>query len=187
MIKILINPSKYNRFFSLQTQIKSFILSISMAVIKLETKINAPVEQVFDLSRSIDLHTKSTSKSNEEAIAGRTSGLINLGETVTWRAKHLGVRQTLTSKITAFERPTHFRDSMVRGIFKRIDHDHFFEETGNGQTLMRDRFDYAAPLWILGKVADVLFLEKYMTEFLLERNRMIKAIAESDKWQEFLI
>ena len=157
-----------------------------MAVIKLETTINAPVERVFDLSRSIDLHTKSTSKSNEEAIAGRTSGLINLGETVTWRAKHLGVRQTLTSKITEFERPTHFRDSMVRGIFKRIDHDHFFEEFA-GATLMRDRFDYDAPLWILGKIADVLFLEKYMTEFLRERNRMIKEIAESEKWRDFLI
>ena len=181
MIKFLINPSKYNRFFSLQTQIKSFILSNTMPVIKLETKINAPIERVFDLSRSIDLHTKSTSKSNEQAIAGRTSGLINLGETVTWRAKHLGIRQTLTSKITEFERPNHFRDSMQRGIFKRIDHDHFFEEIEVDKTLMRDRFDYDAPLWILGKIADRLFLEKYMTEFLQERNRMIKEICRKRK------
>ena len=157
-----------------------------MPVIKLETKINAPVEIVFDLSRSIDLHTKSTAKSNEKAIAGRTSGLINLGETVTWRAKHLGVRQTLTSKITAFDRPNHFRDSMQRGIFKRIDHDHFFEEIEAGKTLMRDCFDYDAPLRILGKVADHLFLESYMRRFLIERNRMIKEIAESERWREFI-
>ena len=170
----------------MQTQIKSFILSITMPVIKLETKINAPVERVFDLSRSIDLHTKSTSESGEEAIAGRTSGLINLGETVTWRATHFGVRQTLTSKIVAFERPTHFRDSMQRGIFKRIDHDHFFEEIADGKTLMRDSFDYDAPLWILGKIADVLFLENYMTRFLQERNQMIKEIAESEKWREYI-
>jgi ligand-binding SRPBCC domain-containing protein len=157
-----------------------------MPVIKLETKINAPVERVFDLARSIDLHTKSASKSNEEAIGGRTSGLINFGETVTWRAKHLGVRQTLTSKITHFERPLHFRDSMQKGIFKRIDHDHFFEKTENG-TLMRDTFDYDAPLWIFGKIADRLFLEKYMTDFLIERNRLIKEIAESEKWKEFIL
>lgn len=157
-----------------------------MPVIKLETKINAPVERVFDLARSIDLHTKSASKSNEEAIAGRTSGLICLDETVTWRAKHLGVRQTLTSKITIFERPFHFRDSMLRGIFKRIDHDHFFEEIENG-TLMRDEFDYDAPLWILGNLADFLFLEKYMTNFLIERNRLIKEIAESEKWREYVV
>lgn len=157
-----------------------------MPVIKLETKINAPVERVFDLSRSIDLHTKSASESNEEAIAGRTSGLINLDETVTWRAKHLGVRQILTSKITMFERPFYFRDSMQRGIFKRIDHDHFFEEITGG-TLMRDKFDYAAPLWILGNLADFLFLEKYMTNFLIERNRLIKEIAESEKWREYIL
>lgn len=157
-----------------------------MPVIKLETKINAPIERVFDLARSIDLHTKSASASNEEAIGGRTSGLIELDETVTWRAKHLGVRQTLTSKITIFERPFHFRDSMLRGIFKRIDHDHFFEEIADA-TLMRDRFDYDAPLWILGNLADILFLEKYMTKFLIERNRLIKEIAESEKWKEFIL
>lgn len=157
-----------------------------MPVINLETKISAPIERVFDLSRSIDLHTKSTSKTNERAIAGRTSGLINLNETVTWRAKHFGVYQTLTSKITQFERPFHFRDSMERGIFKRIDHDHFFEEIAGG-TLMRDKFDYAAPLWILGNLADLLFLEKYMTRFLQERNRLITKIAESEKWREYII
>lgn len=157
-----------------------------MPVIRIETKINAPIERVFDLARSIDLHTKSASESNEEAIGGRTSGLINLGETVTWRAKHLGVRQTLTSKITIFERPFHFRDSMQRGIFKRIDHDHFFEEIDGG-TLMRDVFDYDAPFWFLGKLADILFLEKYMTNFLIERNRLIKEIAESEKWREYVI
>lgn len=158
-----------------------------MPVIKLETKINAPIERVFDLSRSIDLHTKSTSKSEEEAIAGKTSGLINLGETVTWRAKHLGVRQTLTSKIVALERPFHFRDSMQKGVFKRIDHDHFFEEIENDVTLMRDCFDYDAPLWILGKIANRLFLENYMMDFLTERNRMIKEIAESEKWCDYIV
>lgn len=157
-----------------------------MPVIKIETIVSAPIERVFDLSRSIDLHTKSASKSGEEAIGGRTGGLIDLNETVTWRATHLGVRQTLTSKITQFDRPFHFRDSMVRGIFKRIDHDHFFEEIADGKTLMRDRFDYDAPLWILGKIADILFLEKYMTDFLIERNRLIKTTAESEKWKDFI-
>lgn len=84
-----------------------------------------------------------------------------------------------------FERPFHFRDSMERGIFKRIDHDHFFEEFADG-SLMRDKFDYDAPFLILGKIADFLFLEKYMTRFLIERNRLIKEIAESEKWREYV-
>jgi ligand-binding SRPBCC domain-containing protein len=156
-----------------------------MPIIKLETKINAPVERVFDLSRSIDLHTRSTSRSNEKAIAGRTGGLIELGETVTWEATHLYVKQNLTSKIVAYDRPNHFRDSMQKGAFARLDHDHFFEEIEEG-TLMRDVFDYDSPFWIFGKIADVLFLEEYMTRFLKERNKMIKNIAESDGWKNFI-
>nr|MBA3694517.1 SRPBCC family protein [Acidobacteriota bacterium] len=98
---------------------------------------------------------------------------------------HFGITQKLTSKITAFERPKHFRDSMVTGAFRRFDHDHFFEQSGE-QTLMKDVFNYDSPLGILGKIADALFLEKYMREMLAERNCLIKKIAESDDWRKFL-
>jgi hypothetical protein len=65
-----------------------------MTTIHLTTKINAPLKTVFDVSRNIDIHQQSASKSNEVAIAGVTSGLINLDETVTWRGKHFGVYLT---------------------------------------------------------------------------------------------
>ncbi len=156
-----------------------------MPIIKLETEINAPVERVFDLARSIDLHKDSMSKYDERAVAGVTSGLINLHETVTWEAVHFSVRQRLTSRITAFERPRYFRDSMVSGAFKRFDHDHYFEEIG-GQTLVKDVFDYDSPLGILGQIADLMFVESHMREMLLKRNQIIKAAAESDDWRKFL-
>ena len=57
-----------------------------MAEIYLKTYINADIRKVFDLSRNIDFHQQSTIKTNEKAIAGKTGGLIELGETVT---KHL--------------------------------------------------------------------------------------------------
>src|SRR5262245_31855607 len=98
-----------------------------MPTIELITIIAAPVERTFDLSRSIDLHTESTSATGERAVGGATSGLTGPGQEVTWRARHFGVWQSLTSRIVAFDRPAHFRDSMVRGAFRRFDHDHFFE------------------------------------------------------------
>lgn len=156
-----------------------------MPIIKLETTINAPIERVFDLSRSIDLHADSMSHTNEKAVAGVTKGLINLGETVTWEATHFGIRQRLTSKITVCERPTKFGDTMVSGAFARFDHDHFFEEI-NGQTIMRDLFDYDSPLGILGNIADFLFLENYMKNLLIARNDLIKQVAEGDEWKKFL-
>jgi len=156
-----------------------------MPIIKIELTVNAPVERVFDLARCIDLHEATMLKHKEKAIGGVTKGLIRLGESVTWEATHFGIKQKLTSKITAFERPKHFRDSMVKGTFRRFDHDHFFEQSGE-QTFMKDAFDYDSPLGIFGKLADALFLEKYMREILAERNQIIKKIAESDDWRKFL-
>ena len=156
-----------------------------MPIIKIEMKIDAPIQRVFDLARCIDLHTESMSESNEKAVAGKTKGLINKDETVTWEAIHFGIKQKLTSKITIFERPHRFRDSMVKGAFKRFDHDHFFE-TKNSQTIMKDVFDYDSPLGFLGNIADALFLENYMTELLESRNALIKTVAESDDWRKYI-
>ena len=154
-----------------------------MPRIELQTRIKADKEIVFDLSRSIDLHKISTEHTNETAIAGKTSGLIGLYESVTWRAKHFGIYQKLTSKITAFDRPNYFVDDMVSGAFSEFKHEHHFADS-NGGTLMTDYFDYKAPLGIFGKLADKVFLEKYMTDLLTQRNRIVKAFAESEKWKQ---
>ena len=161
-----------------------------MPTILLVTEINAPVERCFDLSRSIDLHTLSTSRTGEKAVAGgtppgRTRGLINLGETVTWRARHFGIRQTLTSRITEYRRPTYFCDEMVNGAFRSIRHEHHFTEEGN-TALMTDVFRFESPLGWLGRLFNYLVLTCYMKRFLLARNRMIKEFAESNQWKEIL-
>lgn len=156
-----------------------------MPIIELKMVVAAPIERVFDLSRCIELHVRSTDATSEVPVAGVTSGLMVLDDEVTWEATHLGVRQRLTSRITAFERPSHFRDSMVQGAFHSFDHDHFFRQVEGG-TLLQDRFDYRSPLGPLGLLADLLFLERYMEGFLRRRNEVIKATAESEDWREFL-
>ena len=157
-----------------------------MPRIELETFINADIETCFDLARSIDLHSISTSKTNEKAIDGRTRGLIELNEFVTWEATHFGVRQKLTSKITAFERPFHFRDEQLKGIFKSIKHDHYFEQKNEG-TLMKDIFVYEAPFRLLGRIVEQLILTNYLKKFLVERNAIIKKYAETDLYKTLLI
>lgn len=156
-----------------------------MPRIELKTIVKAEKQLVFDLSRSIDLHEISTKQTNEKAIGGVTNGLIELGQTVTWRAKHFGIYQKLTVRITRFENPTYFADEMLSGAFKKFKHEHFFNDIEEG-TLMTDVFDYLSPLGILGKFADKLFLEKYMIEFLIKRNQTIKDFAESEKWKSIL-
>jgi ligand-binding SRPBCC domain-containing protein len=157
-----------------------------MITIRLSTSIAAPRERVFDLTRSIDLHTRSLSWTREVPVAGRTSGLIGLGETVTWRAWHLGVRQRLTSRISAYDRPAYFQDVMVSGAFAWMEHDHWFDAAPDGGTVLRDEFRFAAPLGALGRIAEAVVLRRYMTRFLERRNAVIKRVAESEEWREFL-
>jgi ligand-binding SRPBCC domain-containing protein len=156
-----------------------------VVTIELRTFIAAPLERVFDLSRSIDLHRLSMARSREEAVAGRTSGLIGLGETVTWRARHLGVRQRLTVRISGYERPRWFRDELVRGAFATMVHDHHFDPVDGG-TEMRDVFCFSAPAGPLGRLIERLLLERYMTRLLADRNAAIKAAAEGDAWRKLL-
>lgn len=154
-----------------------------MARIYLETWINADIQCVFDLARNIDLHQESTSRTHEKAIEGRTSGLIEENETVTWRAKHLGVYQTLTTKIISMKKPDRFIDEMQKGAFKSLRHQHIFKSV-NGKTQMIDIFEFESPLGMIGKFVNKIFLTQYLKNFLLERNSLIKAKAESSKAAE---
>ena len=148
-----------------------------MTTITLTTKIKAPKQTVFDASRNIDIHQQSASKSNEKAIAGTTSGLINLNETVTWRGKHFGFYLTHNSRITTMDLHDYFVDEMERGKFKTFKHEHFFEEE-NGITIMKDKLQYETPFGMFGELFDILLLEKHLTQFLIERNKILKEVSE---------
>lgn len=148
-----------------------------MPIITYEIYIEAPVEVCFDLARNVDVHIQTTSKTKERAVAGVTSGLMEKGDTVTWEATHLGVKQRLTAKIIELEYPHRFTDTMVKGAFHSFVHTHDFIEQGTG-TLMKDRFVYRSPLGILGNIADRLFLERYMQRFIADRSIELKKIAE---------
>jgi ligand-binding SRPBCC domain-containing protein len=157
-----------------------------MPRIKLETYIKSNKEIVFDLSRSIDLHKVSAKSTNEKAIDGVTKGLIGLNEFVTWRAKHLGFYQNLSSIITQFDYPNSFTDEMLKGAFKSFKHQHLFEKADDNTTLMTDIFDYTSPFGILGKLGDFVILKRYLRKFLIERNRIIKNYAETGGWKKIL-
>lgn len=127
----------------------------------------------------------STAQTNERAVEGVTTGLIGLGQTVTWEATHFLIKQRLTAKIVAFDRPNHFRDSMIHGAFKHFDHDHYFEEV-DGLTRMTDIFEYSSPLGLLGRIANWMFVDSHMRRLLSNRNAVIKEVAESGSATKYL-
>ena len=152
------------------------------------TLIDAPIQRCFDLSRSVEVHLLSNVHSGEQAVAlaGKTSGLVDLYEEVTWRAKHFAIWHNLTSKTTAMKSPSYFQVTMVSGIFRFMQADHLFESLESGGTKMKDVFSIAAPLPLLGPLAEALFLRHYMLALLRERNAVIKRVAESSEWEQYL-
>jgi ligand-binding SRPBCC domain-containing protein len=152
------------------------------------TLIRAPIERCFDLARSVEAHLAGNVHWGEAAIAagGVTSGLIGLGQRVTWRAKHFAVWHTLTSEITAMDRPAYFQDTMIDGPFRSMQHDHVFRTVSPELTEMLDVFRFAAPLPVLGRLVEILVLRRHMQRLLRERNAVLKNIAESGEWQGLL-
>ncbi|RYY28611.1 MAG: cell division protein [Chitinophagaceae bacterium] len=156
-----------------------------MPTIHLTTFIAAPIERVFDLARSIDLHKKSMNESGEQAVAGTTTGLLGKGETVTWKAKHLFRLRVLKMKMSEMDKPLSFIDEMVAGDFKSFRHQHHFKQIQNG-IFMIDILDFETPYGGLGSLVNSMYLTKYLRGLLEKRNEVIRHYAESNKWKDIL-
>jgi len=150
----------------------------------LRTSILAPIKCCFDLSRSIDLNLASTG-GDQRAIAGITSGLIGPGQEITWSGRHFGFVIRHSSRITAYEFPRYFQDSMLRGVFRSYCHDHYFE-AGNGCTVMKDVVRFSAPSGLVGRVVERLVLERHMRRLLECRDLYIQRVAESEEYRKYL-
>jgi hypothetical protein len=74
---------------------------------------------------------------------------------------------------------------MKHGVFKSFRHEHYLKQQEN-KVIVKDIFEYVSPLGFLGKIADFIFLKKYMKNFLIERNKVIKEYAESGDWRKVI-
>ncbi len=157
------------------------------------THIRAPLDRCFQLSLSVEVHLLGNVHFGEQAVTVpgdpgvKSAGILRRGDRVTWQARHFGIRQRLTSEITEYDRPHAFQDTMRSGAFAWMQHDHFFRRLGADMTVMGDVFRYAAPIPVLGVLAERLVLDRYMRDLLRERNRIVKRVAESEEWQRYLL
>lgn len=149
-----------------------------MPVIIVETRIRAPIDVVFDLARDPAAHAQQSAFTGERVVEpGKTSGLLELGDLLTFEGRHLGVRQRLTVKITEMQPPRRFVDEGVRGAFTRLRHEHEFQ-VDDGVTVMRDVIEWTSPFGLLGRIADALFVTRHMRWFVTEKQSRLKATAE---------
>jgi len=156
-----------------------------METLRLGTWIDAPVERCFLLSLSVDLHVASARSTRGEPVAESGHVMIGEGETLTFRGRHFGVRWRHTSLIETLRPHTYYRDVMIAGPFQHFEHDHHFAAMDDG-TRMRDEVRFSARWGFLGRLACRTFLRQRLKMFLMERNAMIKRLAESDDWKKYL-
>lgn len=156
-----------------------------MITITLVTDIAAPPDRCFDLVRSVDLHVRSAAHTGERVVGGVAHGLLGPGDEVTFRARHLGVPVRLTTRITAYERPRRLRGTQLRGAFRHFEHDHHFAAHGAG-TRLTEVVAFEAPAGALGRLVARTLLAGHLRRFLVARNRVVKAVAESGEWAAYL-
>lgn len=144
----------------------------------METVIVAPREVVFDLARDVSAHTASAAFTRERAVPpGRTGGLLEMGDTVTFEGTHFLLRLRFTARIVEFDPPRRFVDELVRSSFRKLRHVHEFDER-DGATVMRDTLDWTPPLGILGRLADALFVTRHMRSYVTRKQLALKELAE---------
>lgn len=148
-----------------------------MYELRITTLIAAPVAICFDLARDVGAHVESAAGTGERVVGGRTSGLLELGEEVTWEGRHFGITQRLSSRITELRPPTFFQDRMTKGAFRFFEHDHHFEPRGDG-TLMTDVLRFQAPFGPVGWLAERMVLGPHLRRFLVSRGLVLKVMAE---------
>ena len=156
-----------------------------MESLRLSTWIDAPVERCFLLSLSVDLHVASARSTQSKPVAGSEPVIIGEGERLTFRGRHFGVRWRHTSLIETLRPHAYYRDIMISGPFQHFEHDHHFAAMDDG-TRMRDEVKFSARWGLLGRLASKTFLRQRLKTFLMERNAMIKRLAESEDWQKYL-
>ncbi|QDU35092.1 hypothetical protein KS4_31700 [Poriferisphaera corsica] len=143
----------------------------------IQTVISAPIETCFELACNVDFH-KSLDTNSERIIGGKTSGMLQIDDQITWESTHFGIKQKFVSKITALTSPTHLQDVMVEGAFKSYTHDHYFEKIDDIHTRMNDIIQYEVPMWAIGRLMEIGFMNKYLHNLIESRCNAIKEKAE---------
>ncbi|WP_324662488.1 SRPBCC family protein [Haloarcula sediminis] len=151
-----------------------------MGAIVRETRIAAPRDRVFDLARHVEAHVATMP---EERAEGAT-GLLELGEQVTFKQRQFGVPFELTAEVTGMDRPRRFVDEQLSGVFGSLVHEHTFEEDGDG-TLMSDTVKFTMPLGPIGRLGEPV-ARRRLRGLVDYHAAGLKELAEGDGWRRFL-
>jgi hypothetical protein len=144
--------------------------------------INAPIDRLFDLVRSIEAH-EATSSIDGRAVVGKTSGLAVLNDITTWSARFFGLRFQIATRVSSFNPPYSIAENLERGLLLEFGHVYTLRVLESGLVELEDQFIFCSPL---GAWLDALVLKPIMTRTMSARLNGLKELAETDGWKRFL-
>jgi ligand-binding SRPBCC domain-containing protein len=153
-----------------------------MYTVKDSVHIDAPIDRVFLLSTNIELVQQTLGM---RPVAGRVTGLVLAGDTVSWRGWKFGLPTRHTSVISRYEAPAFFQDTQLRGRFARFQHDHHMHWV-DGQTLAYDKVRFSLPFGMLGKLVAKRVMVPHIARLLAARFALLKRVAEGEEWRRYL-
>ena len=156
-----------------------------MSKIHVTTFINAPIERVFNLSRSLALSKMAFKGGKEQLLSSSSANVVGAGETITLRAKHLGKTREITARLTDFTLPDGYTEEQIKGDMKSFRHEYHFKKVDNG-TIMIDLLEYEGPRDLPGSIAAKFFLKSYFEKTVKKKNELVREYAESEKWKVVL-
>jgi ribosome-associated toxin RatA of RatAB toxin-antitoxin module len=148
--------------------------------------IHAPIARVFDLVRSVDAHTATSSTIGGRAVAGKTTGLAEVNDVTTYSARFFGLRFSLATRVTAINSPHRIIETLERGLFQTFGHEYTLRPLEPDAVDLTDAFSFRSPFGFIGTLFDALILKPTMTRAMTARLEGLKRIAEGDEWRRFL-
>ena len=151
--------------------------------LKESVHVNAPIDRCFLLSTHIGLVARTIKL---KPVQGKTSGLIAGGDRLLWRGWKFGLPVKHETLISSYDRPNFFQDTQGQGQFSFFQHDHRFQHI-DGRTLMQDVIRFAMPLGPVGHFIGKQIVVPHVLDLLCRRLEMLKSIAESKDWEQYLV
>ncbi len=120
--------------------------------------VSASIADVFEFfSRPENLGVMTPA--NMGFLITSISGPMEEGTEISYRLRVGGVPLKWKTRIDAWEPGRRFVDAQIAGPYACWWHEHRFETDAGGRTIMEDRVLYAPPFGILGRLANLIFIE----------------------------
>lgn len=143
----MINFKKHSGIYTLET----------------EQELKLPLDKAWDYFSSPENLAKITPPKMGFNITSKVDKKAYQGQIITYKVSPLPLIKTnWVTEITQVKEKAFFIDEQRFGPYTMWHHEHWFEELGNGNTLMKDKISYKIPFGFLGHIAQILFIKKQL-------------------------